>query len=45
MLKTLNSPTMYLICGAIILAGVVGLMLAPAKAENAGKSLVDDMNK
>ena len=35
----------HFICGAIILAGVVGLMLAPAKAENAGKSLVDDMNK
>ena len=35
----------HFICGAIILAGVVGLMLAPAKAENAGKSLEDDMNK
>ncbi len=35
----------HFICGAIILAGVVGLMLAPAKAENAGKSLEDDMKK
>ena len=35
----------HFIGGAIILAGVVGLMLAPAKAENAGKSLEDDMNK
>ena len=35
----------HYICGAIILAGVVGMMLAPAKAENAGKSLEDDLNK
>ena len=35
----------HFICGAIILAGVVGLMLAPTKAENAGKSLEDDMKK
>ena len=35
----------HFICGAIILAGVVGMILAPAKAENAGKSLADDMKK
>ncbi|MDD4201021.1 MAG: DMT family transporter [Eubacteriales bacterium] len=32
-------------CGVIILAGVVGMILAPAKPENAGKSLEDDMNR
>ena len=35
----------HFVCGAIILAGVVGMILAPAKAENAGKSLADDMKK
>ena len=35
----------HFLCGAIILAGVVGMILAPAKAENAGKSLGDDMKK
>lgn len=35
----------HFICGAIILAGVVGLILAPSKAENAGKSLESDMDK
>ena len=35
----------HYVCGVLILAGVVGLTLAPAKAENAGKSLSDDMNK
>lgn len=35
----------HYICGAIILAGVIGMILAPAKAENAGKSLEDDMKK
>ena len=33
----------HYICGALILAGVIGLALAPAKAENSGKSLRDDM--
>ncbi|MDO5490896.1 MAG: DMT family transporter [Bacillota bacterium] len=33
----------HYICGALILAGVVGLSLAPAQASNAGKSLRDDM--
>jgi len=35
----------HFLCGALILAGVMGLILAPAKAENAGKSLEDDMKK
>ena len=35
----------HFLCGAIILAGVTGLMIAPSKAENAGKSLGDDMKK
>lgn len=33
----------HYICGALILAGVVGLTLAPSNAENSGKSLEDDM--
>lgn len=35
----------HYVCGAIILAGVIGLTLAPAIAENSGKSLSDDMRK
>ena len=35
----------HYICGIIIIAGVIGLTLAPADASNAGKSLSDDMNK
>lgn len=35
----------HYICGAIILAGVVGLTLAPVDATNSGKSLSDDMQK
>ncbi|MDO4868796.1 MAG: DMT family transporter [Bacillota bacterium] len=35
----------HYVCGAIILAGVVGLTLAPAEARNSGKSLSDDMNR
>ena len=35
----------HFLCGAIILTGVIGLILAPSKEENAGKSLVDDMNE
>lgn len=35
----------HFLCGAIILVGVIGMILAPAKAENAGKSLEDVMNK
>lgn len=35
----------HYICGAIIMAGVVGMILAPSKAENAGKSLEDDLHK
>lgn len=35
----------HFICGAIILVGVVGLILAPTKAENEGKSLEDDLKK
>ena len=33
----------HYVCGALILAGVVGLTLAPADAANSGKSLRDDM--
>lgn len=33
----------HFLCGTIILAGVAGMIMAPAKAENAGKSLEDDM--
>ncbi len=35
----------HFICGAIIIAGVVGLMMAPTKPENAGKALSDRMNQ
>ena len=35
----------HYVCGALILAGVIGLTLAPADAKNSGKSLSDDMNK
>lgn len=35
----------HFICGAITLVGVVGLILAPTKAENEGKSLEDDLKK
>ncbi len=33
----------HYICGALILTGVIGLALAPAKPSNSGKSLRDDM--
>ncbi|MBQ9015309.1 MAG: DMT family transporter [Firmicutes bacterium] len=33
----------HYLCGALILAGVVGLTLAPAEEANSGKSLRDDM--
>ena len=41
----LGEPLMWYhyLCGALILAGVIGLSAAPAKAENSGKSLRDDM--
>lgn len=41
----LGEPLMWYhyICGALILAGVIGLSAAPTKAENSGKSLKDDM--
>lgn len=35
----------HYICGALILAGVVGLTLAPADAANSGRSLQDDMDR
>jgi len=35
----------HYLCGALILAGVVGLSAAPAREENSGKSLRDDMKK
>ena len=33
----------HFLCGALILAGVIGLTLAPADSRNAGKALSDDM--
>ncbi|MDO4176983.1 MAG: DMT family transporter [Bacillota bacterium] len=43
----LGEPLMWYhyLCGGIILAGVVGMILAPAKAENAGRSLGDDLHR
>ena len=43
----LGEPLMWyhFVCGAVIMAGVIGLMLAPSRAENAGKSLETDMKK
>ena len=35
----------HYLCGALILAGVVGLTMAPAESKNAGKALSDDMNR
>ncbi len=35
----------HYVCGALILAGVVGLTLAPADEANSGKSLRDDMEQ
>ena len=35
----------HYICGALILAGVAGLALAPVDEKNSGKSLSDDMKK
>jgi len=35
----------HYVCAALILAGVIGLAVAPADAANSGKSLSDDMNK
>ena len=35
----------HYICGALILAGVIGLVIAPADAANSGKSLRDDMER
>lgn len=34
----------HYLCGILILAGVIGLSTAPAKAENEGKSLGDDIS-
>ena len=43
----LGEPLMWyhFLCGAIILAGVIGLTLAPSVESNAGKSLGDDMKE
>lgn len=35
----------HYLCGALILAGVIGLTVAPAESSNAGKALSDDMKK
>jgi len=35
----------HYLCGALILTGVIGLTLAPAKASNSGKSLGDDLGE
>lgn len=35
----------HYVCGAIIFCGVIGMILAPADANNAGKSLSDDIRK
>lgn len=35
----------HYVCAALILAGVIGLAVAPADAANSGKSLSDDMHK
>lgn len=35
----------HYICGAVIVTGVIGLIVSPSKAENAGKSLADDIGK
>lgn len=34
----------HYLCGALIMAGVIGLAVAPAKKENDGKSLGDDLS-
>lgn len=41
----LGEPLMWYhyLCGALILAGVIGLSAAPTREENSGKSLKDDM--
>lgn len=35
----------HYVCGALILAGVIGLTLSPADAANSGKSLQDDIDR
>ncbi len=43
----LGEPLMWYhyLCGSIIIAGVVGMILAPSKEENAGRSLGEDIEK
>lgn len=42
----LGEPLMWYhyLCGSIIIAGVVGMVFAPSKAENAGRALGDDLH-
>ena len=43
MTVNMSNKSCQILCGALIMVGVIGLAVAPAKKEFDGKSLGDDM--